>query len=170
MNKSLSSLLLTIRPATVEDIPIIQDIVRETWPVTYTSIIGKDQVDYMIQQFYSDSSLNHQMEDNHCFFLALKQYVPVGFASFSPVSDSIYKLQKLYVLSGEQKTGAGKALLQTVEEATKSIGAAKLQLNVNRKNMAKSFYEKNGFVIIKETDIDIGNGYFMNDYIMQKNL
>ena len=31
-----------------------------------------------------------------------------------------------------------------------------------------AFYEKLGFQIIKEEDVDIGNGYFMNDYIMEK--
>jgi len=38
---------------------------------------------------------------------------------------------------------------------------------VNRQNNAKNFYEKLGFVVIKEEDIDIGNGYFMNDYVME---
>jgi ribosomal protein S18 acetylase RimI-like enzyme len=39
-------------------------------------------------------------------------------------------------------------------------------LNVNRNNKALGFYQKFGFVILREEDIDIGNGYFMNDYIM----
>ena len=52
----------------------------------------------------------------------------------------------------------------------KAKGATVLQLNVNRHNTAKSFYEKLGFAVIKEEDIDIGSGYFMNDYIMEKRL
>ncbi|MCW3113128.1 MAG: GCN5-related N-acetyltransferase, partial [Segetibacter sp.] len=82
----------------------------------------------------------------------------------------IYKLQKLYVLPSLQKTGLGKELLQTVETVAKSMGGRTLQLNVNRKNIAKRFYERNGFAVIKEENIDIGSGYFMNDFVMQKDL
>jgi len=52
--------------------------------------------------------------------------------------------------------------------AMKIKGASSLQLNVNRNNNAKVFYEKIGFAVIKEEDIDIGNGYLMNDYVMEK--
>ncbi len=63
-----------------------------------------------------------------------------------------------------------KKLLETVETVAKSMGAENLILNVNRKNKAKTFYEKNGFAVVREEDIDIGKGYFMNDYIMEKTL
>jgi ribosomal protein S18 acetylase RimI-like enzyme len=52
--------------------------------------------------------------------------------------------------------------------AIKQKGATSLLLNVNRNNPTKGFYEKLGFTVIKEEDIDIGNGYFMNDYVMEK--
>lgn len=170
MNNNLTGSELTIQSATFSDIAVIQNIVRETWPVTYTPIIGKDQVDYMLQKFYSTLSLTKQIQNNHSFFLALKEDLPIGFASFSRVYHDIYKLQKLYVLPLQQKTGSGKALLQKVEKEAKNMGAAKLLLNVNRKNNAKAFYEKNGFAIIREEDIDIENGFFMNDFVMEKEL
>jgi ribosomal protein S18 acetylase RimI-like enzyme len=43
-------------------------------------------------------------------------------------------------------------------------------VNVNRHNKALHFYEKYGFKIIREEDIDIGEGYFMNDYVMELKL
>ena len=170
MNENLIDSELIIRSATFDNIPAIQNIVSQTWPVAYTGILGEEQVDYKLQQFYSMSSLTDQFKNNHYFFLALKENLPIGFASFSNVYHNIYKLQKLYVLPAEQKTGAGKALLQKVEKEAKNMGAAKLRLNVNRKNNAKNFYEKNGFAITRQEDINIGNGFFMNDYIMEKDL
>jgi len=170
MKKDILSAELTIRHATVDDIEAIQDIVNVTWPLTYTPLLGESQVKYMMEKFYSTSSLRDQMKNKHHFLLALKQSAPTGFASFSQINNQVFKLEKLYVLAGAQKTGTGKALLQTVEETAKSMGATKLHLNVNRKNIAKTFYEKNGFVVIKQVDIDIENGYFMNDYIMEKEL
>lgn len=170
MIKSSPASEVIIRTATYDDIPLIQDIVAKTWPAAYISILGEEQVNYMLDKLYSTSALNEQMKNKHHFFIAFKETQHIGFASYSEVDENIYKLQKLYILPTEQKTGAGKALLKTVEKEAKSMGAIKLYLNVNRKNIARTFYEKNGFVIIREEDIDIGNGFFMNDYIMQKDL
>lgn len=161
---------ITIRPASFEDIPFIRDIAFKTWPVAYGSILSNEQLDYMLDKLYSTSSLEAQMKDHHYFFLALLNYEAVGFASFSKMEGHIYKLQKLYVLPGTQKTGTGLALLKIVETTAKSMGCERLQLNVNRNNKAKSFYEKNNFSVIRDEDIDIGSGYFMNDFIMEKRL
>ena len=161
---------LTIRPASFEDIPFIRDIALKTWPVAYGAILSKKQLDYMLGKMYSREALENQMKDHHYFFLALLNYKAVGFAAFSKIEEGIYKLQKLYVLPDIQNKGAGLALLKTVESTAKSMGGERLCLNVNRNNIAKTFYEKNDFTIIDEEDIDIGSGYFMNDYLMEKQL
>jgi ribosomal protein S18 acetylase RimI-like enzyme len=170
MNNHLPSSGLIIRPASIIDIPVIRQIADKTWPAAYEELLGKDQVEYMLDKLYSHQALEDQMKKQHYFFLALKEYEAVGFTSFSKVEKDIYKLQKLYVLPSLQKSGLGKELLQTVETVAKSMGGRKLQLNVNRKNIAKRFYERNGFAVIKEENIDIGSGYFMNDFVMQKDL
>ena len=64
----------------------------------------------------------------------------------------------------------GKFVLNHIQNDILTKGAKTLQLNVNRNNIAKTFYEKLGFKVIRTEDIDIGNGYFMNDYIMEKQL
>lgn len=170
MNNHLPSSEIIIRPASFTDIPFIKEVAEKTWPSAYEALLGKEQVSYMLGKLYSSSALEEQIKNNHYFFLALKNFVPVGFASFSNLKKDIYKLQKLYVLPQQQKTKTGLALLNTVETVSKSMGATKLILNVNRKNVAKKFYERNGFIVLKEEDIDIGSGYFMNDYVMQKHL
>jgi N-acetylglutamate synthase-like GNAT family acetyltransferase len=170
VNTNFPSSELVIRPASFNDIRYIQQIAATTWQSAYTPILGKEQIDYMLGKFYSTPSLEDQMKNKHHFFLALQDYLAVGFASFSHAGEKIYKLEKLYVLPDVQKTGAGKKLLETVETVAKSMGAEKLILNVNRKNKAKTFYEKNGFTVISEEDIDIGNGYSMNDYVMSLTL
>lgn len=170
MNNHLPSSEVIVRPASVIDIPFIRQIADKTWPAAYEELLGKEQVDYMLHKLYNRASLEDQMKKQHYFFLALKEYLSVGFTSFSKVDTDIYKLQKLYVEPAEQKTGLGKTLLETVETIAKSMGAKKLQLNVNRRNIAKLFYERNGFAVVKEEDIDIGSGYFMNDYVMEKDL
>ena len=96
---------------------------------------------------------------------------PVGFASFSKIKEpGVYKLHKIYVRTDIQGKGLGKALIDAVIEEIQPANATALHLNVNRHNKAKTFYERFGFAILKEEDVDIGNGYFMNDYVMEKKL
>jgi ribosomal protein S18 acetylase RimI-like enzyme len=61
-------------------------------------------------------------------------------------------------------------MIDYIIKQVKEKGATTLQLQVNRYNKAKDFYNKLGFTVIEETDFDIGNGYFMNDYVMEKKL
>jgi len=159
-----------IRNATQDDIPNIQEIAFSTWPVAYSAILSKEQLHYMLDMFYSGASLRDQMKNGHTFLMAEYNGEVAGFAAYNQLAPSVFKLQKLYVLPMAQKTGAGKILLNEVIERIKKEGAQKLQLNVNRNNKAIGFYEKMGFIILKEDDINIGENYFMNDYVMEKKL
>jgi GNAT superfamily N-acetyltransferase len=67
-----------------------------------------------------------------------------------------------------QGKGVGKLFINAIIDAVKTAGGTILELDVNRYNNARFFYEKQGFTIYKEKDVDIGNGYFMNDYEMRK--
>lgn len=158
---------LSIRIATEADTSLIREIATLTWPDTYGSIISQEQIDYMLQWMYSDETLQKQMREGHRFYMAELDGTAYGFAGVSDEKNALFKLHKLYVIPTTQKTGAGKALLQQVIGFAKENGGRRLQLQVNRHNNARGFYEKQGFVIIGEQDFDIGNGYFMNDYVME---
>jgi GNAT superfamily N-acetyltransferase len=103
--------------------------------------------------------------------LLAEEGTPVAFAAYSPRDENpdIYKLHKLYCLPQTQGKGYGKILINEIAEKTREAGKKVLELNVNRYNQAKSFYEKMGFVIAYEEDIAIGP-YWMNDYVMRKEL
>ncbi|GAC1440927.1 MAG: GNAT family N-acetyltransferase [Sediminibacterium sp.] len=157
---------LVIRKATETDITAIRHIAHTTWPDTYGAIISQAQMDHMLEWMYSEASLREQMQQGHQFYMAELNNSAFGFASVSAEGDAVYKLNKIYVTPLTQKTGAGKALLQEVIGYARQNGGRQLLLQVNRHNNAKGFYEKHGFTILKEADFDIGNGYFMNDYVM----
>ncbi len=160
---------LLIRKAIAEDIPSIQEIAKNTWVVTY-NFLPEGQMEYMLNWMYSTSSLQEQLKNGHQFFIAEFNNKPIGFASVSQEQDYLFKLNKLYVLPEIQKSGAGKALLQEVILYAKKSEGTEIQLQVNRNNSAKDFYLKNGFQVLYEADFEIGNGYFMNDYVMSLQL
>jgi GNAT superfamily N-acetyltransferase len=161
---------LSIRPGELEDINTIGFLAQQIWPETYGAILPAEQLQYMLNLFYSPASLRKQMVEEQHQFLIVEQEEDeaIGFASWSPTAEpGVYKLQKLYVLPGHQGKGLGRTLLQYIFEAIQPEGASLLRLNVNRHNKARQFYEKMGFAVVKEEDVAIGNNYFMNDYVME---
>jgi len=161
--------MIEIRPAQKTDLPTVRHLAHEIWPSAYLGILGEAQLNYMLEKIYSLSSLEHQLSVlNHQFILATENDVPVGFASYSAHEDAaVYHLNKIYVLPNQQGKNIGKQMLDHVISAVKKNGAFCLELNVNRYNKALHFYEKQGFKILRKEDIDIGSGYFMNDYVLE---
>ncbi len=156
-----------------DEFNIIQYIVNTTWPVAYGEILSKEQLDYMINWLYSLEKLNDDVEHGHNYYLAKDdQDQPLGFIDImhhfenQPVS----KLHKIYLLPETQGKGIGRLLIEKAEALARENGSEVLRLNVNRHNVAQHFYKKMGFEIAKSEDIDIGNGYLMEDYVMQKEL
>ena len=162
--------MLQIKKIGVADINLVRELAYEIWPIAYKEILTKDQLIYMLDLIYSKKALNNQIENSgHQFIIVTDHDKAVGFASYSPKKPgdaTTYRLHKLYVMTSQQGKGIGKYLLNYIINEIKQTGAKKLELNVNRHNSAFYFYRKMGFVIVKEEDIDIGGGYFMNDYVM----
>jgi GNAT superfamily N-acetyltransferase len=160
---------LSIRLGELDDINIIGFLAQQIWPKTYETIVPPEQLRYMLNLFYSPASLRKQMvEDRHQFLILEEGEEPIGFASWGALTErGVYKLHKIYIMPGRQGKGLGKMVLQFIFEMIRPEGATKLRLNVNRYNKARQFYEKMGFTLVKEEDVAIGNGYFMNDYVME---
>jgi GNAT superfamily N-acetyltransferase len=154
--------------AAAGEIPLIQELTMQVWPQTYQLILTEEQIQYMLDKMYSTDSLQQQMQNGQQFLIAWLEDVPVGFASWGPADiDGEYKLHKLYVRTDMQKTGAGKALLWSVMDQVKTLNGHHLILQVNRQNEnAIGFYLRMGFRIEYQYDFEIGNGFYMNDYIM----
>ena len=160
--------MFTIRKANEEDIPLLRELCLKVWPQTYASILSEEQIDYMLDKMYSPASLRNQMDAGSQFIVVYDEDEPVGFAAYFEKAPSVFKLDKIYVLLSQQGKGTGRFMIDHIVDEIRQRGARALQLQVNRHNKAKNFYEKLGFVVIDEKDFDIGNGYFMNDYVMEK--
>lgn len=162
--------MLSIRNTTTADIPLIRELTFKVWPQTYAAIISLEQIDYMLEMMYSETSLQKQMTDGCQFIIVYDVAEPVGFASYQEIEPSIFKLHKIYVLTSQQGKGTGKFLINWILNEIQKKKAISLQLQVNRDNKARVFYEKLGFTIINEKDLNIGNGYFMRDFILEKKI
>lgn len=161
--------MITLRKAKEQDIEIIRDIAAGTWPETYLDIIGQEQIDYMLGKMYNRGELLKQFMEGHTFLIAEDNENQFGFAGFSITDHElrIFKLHKLYVLPSAHGKGVGKLLINEVFNQVKDAGATALELNVNKHNKAKDFYLKAGFAIKESVKLDIGNGFYMDDYVLE---
>lgn len=164
--------ITTVQPAALKDIPAIQHIVAVSWPATYGEILSADQLTYMIDLFYRDDALKEQMTAGHQFFILREEGkdTALGFIDIEKCSASVCKLHKIYLLPTLQGKGYGKVLMNFALRQGQKMGGRLLKLNVNRYNKARGFYEHMGFAIDETVDNPIGQGYYMNDYIMVKSL
>jgi len=161
--------MILLRNGKEEDIESIQQMASRTWPDAYGDIISAEQIEYMLEKMYNKGELLSQLQKGYTFFIAEENDIDLGFASFS-IQDStnyIYKLHKLYVLPEAHGKGVGKLLINEVVNMVRKAGGKSLELNVNRDNKATEFYIKAGFNIKETVDLDIGNGFLMNDYVME---
>ena len=161
--------LFEIRKASLEDIPVIRNMAEVVFPATYREILSPEQIDYMMQWMYSPDSLRRQMmEAGHNYYIAYLHNEAVGYLSIQSEGEDVFHLQKLYVLPNYQGMHLGQVLFEHAIKVVKEVHPAtcQIRLNVNRQNGALTFYEKMGMTKVDEGDFPIGNGYYMNDYIM----
>lgn len=165
---------MKIITASEEHIPVIRQIARNTWNDAYSSILTEEQSEYMLDWMYSNDSLKDQIKNkNHVFLLVKGSYDEyVGFASYelNYQDKPITKIHKIYILPEYQHQGVGNALVSRIAEIAESNSNKALQLNVNKHNKALEFYKSLGFDVIASECIDIGKGFIMDDYILEKKL
>lgn len=163
---------INITQAGPQDYEIIKSLAIIVWPHTYSKILSGEQLDYMFDMMYSREAYTAQINDKaHAFLLAQRGGKYIGFASYETnYKPGVTKVHKLYILPNIQRSGAGQALLTAIETRAENSGNIKITLNVNRYNPALGFYLAKGFTNVASEDITIGNGYLMEDYVMEKEI
>ena len=135
----------------------------------YDPLLGEAQNDYMIKKFQSAQSIADQLASGKRYFFVRENGEGIGFICFYPREDAMY-LSKLYLRSDRRGKGYARQMLTLVAKEAKKLGLYAIELNVNKYNKSKFIYEKLGFTRQRAERIDIGNGYFMDDYVYRLNL
>jgi ribosomal protein S18 acetylase RimI-like enzyme len=155
-----------------DSIHMVVSLAIPIWMSYYSPIIGKEAVAYMLRKLQSAAAIRQQIyEENYQYYLIRDAGQKlVGYIAVLLRSDEIY-LSKFYVHEQERGRGYGRKAMEFIEILARDNGLQKISLNVNKQNIASiQIYEKLGFTISGAVVIDIGNGYIMDDYKMQKSL
>lgn len=156
---------------TNEDVASVAELAHEIWNEHFPPIIGQAQVDYMLGKFQSDPAIARQIrEDGYAYYFVIDEGERVGYFAILPDEErASMQLSKLYVKRAFRGRGVGRAVLAFVEQACAARGFHELWLTVNKDNHdSVAFYERQGFVVDRPLNADIGNGFVMDDHRMAK--
>lgn len=157
-----------IEVSTEDQIAVIESLAREIWTEHYGPIIGKKQVDYMLAGYQSQQAVKEQIASGVLYFLIEEGHLFIGYIAVQPRGDELF-LSKIYLQSSRRAKGYGKKAVQFVETFTRERGLRKIVLTVNKNNTgAIRAYEKIGFKNVGSLIQDIGGGFVMDDYAMEK--
>jgi len=155
--------------ATEKDISTIQDLAKRSWNFAYANILQQEQIDYMLDLMYSENTLGQHFENpNYQYYLIKEENEFLGFIGFEIHQEAeTTKLHRIYFLKEAQGRGLGKKALELVINEAKNVNDKRVTLTVNKNNSAQKFYESQGFKVYDEAIFDIGNGYVMDDFLME---
>ncbi len=154
------------------DLELVQELAVRTWREHYTPIIGREQVEYMLRWFQSASAIAEQIRNGYVYYLLLSHGVPAGYLAYVKQPDiEGLQLSKLYVLRDQRGRGLGGYGLELVQEHCLRQGLDLVWLTVNKSNSDSiAWYYHMGFEYAGSQVADIGGGFVMDDYVLQKRL
>lgn len=163
----MTNSILHFQSISVAEIPILRELAIKIFSETYKNLLSEQQIEYMLEMMYSEATLKNNFEEDCHFFLLKFENENIGYGAIS-IENEIVTIHKIYVDGRFQGKGFGKEFILFLEKQGSEMKGKTIQLYVKRDNPAKVFYEKMGYFSIKEVDKNIGNGYWMNDFLMEK--
>ena len=165
--------MFTIRKATTADCALIQKLAQQIFPVTYKDILTPEQTDYMVANFQSLEAIERDMREHayeYWFMRAEDNGRIAGYTGgcVEPETNRFF-ISKVYLLADERSKGFASKAIAFYERLCRERGFEAMYLTVNKRNdLGIRAYLGKGFETIDAVETDIGNGFVMDDYIMEK--
>ena len=172
----MSDAIQFVPVTTPQQLDVVAGLAHEIWYEYYVPLIGRAQVDYMVSRFQSSGAMAGQMREGYEYFVIQqgpgeRDGRPVGYCAVQPqLEEHSLFLSKLYLLRDARGAGTGRECMEFIEQLARRRGLTLLWLTVNKGNPAVKAYERLGFRIAADLVMDIGGGFVMDDYRMEKSL
>lgn len=147
-------------------------LAREIWQEHYLPIIGLEQVDYMVSKFQSERAITDQIADAYEYFVVVQDEKSMGYMAVVPkMSEASLMLSKIYVKKSARGRGLGRKMLEFMDNLCRHRNIKKIWLTVNKNNRhAIAWYSRMGFINTASLIQDIGEGFVMDDFRMEKTI
>jgi hypothetical protein rflaF_00260 len=157
---------------TDNELRLLAELAEKIWHECFVGIISEEQIDYMVERFQSYKAMTEQTANQDYCYLAVRENDDLcGYIAVKPENDERFFLSKLYLRKDKRGKGIASQMLEKVFEEARNCGKKRVYLTVNKHNdHAVNVYEKTGFKTIESIVTDIGNGFVMDDYVMEYKL
>ena len=150
-----------------DDIRTVAALAQEIWHEHFIKIIEKKQIEYMLDKLQSFEPLKTAIADGYNYLLFEYVNEPVGYTAYKIEADRLF-LSKLYLKHEYRGRRISSATIEKYVNICKENNLRAIYLTTNKKNPSADIYRSLGFKVIEDVMIEIGDGYFMDDYIMEK--
>jgi len=153
-----------------EDFVTVESLAGEIWREHYTPIIGAAQVEYMLKNFQSLDAMKRQTgSEGYTYRMIKSDGIPAGYLATAIHGDRLF-LSKIYIKKEYRGRGLSSKAIKLCEDLCKENELRAIYLTVNKYNPSVKIYESLGFKTIDSVKTDIGSGFYMDDYIMEKTI
>lgn len=161
----------SIKPAKTDvALDKIAALANEIWHEYFVPIIGLEQVNYMIANFQSYPSLKQQVKEGFEYYQIFSNDTFAGYTGIRPEEDVLF-LSKLYIHKDFRGQHLCSDTIRFLQDLCRQRGLKKIYLTCNRQNtLTLDVYKHLGFKIVRSEKNDIGNGFFMDDHILEINI
>ncbi len=164
--------MITLKHANSQDIDQVRQLAEKAWKTAYAAILSPEQINYMLHEMYSVEALKNDFDNpNYQYYFINHKEAAIGFMGFElNYEPQTTKLHRIYLLEEARGKSAGKTAISFLKTKVKAFGNKRIILNVNKNNSAINFYENLGFKVYDQGVFDIGQGFVMDDFLMEINL
>ncbi|MBR2790623.1 MAG: GNAT family N-acetyltransferase [Eggerthellaceae bacterium] len=169
---------------TPEDQERLSELAGAIWREYWPERIGADQTEYMVEQFQSLGAIRRDMakaSEPYEYWFVVSDTVDgrggeacapriVGYTGgHNEAATNRFFISKIYLLAQERGRGYASRVIDFYEGLCRERGLRAMYLTVNKYNeLGIRAYEAKGFITIDATVSDIGQGFVMDDFIMEK--
>lgn len=164
-----------LTPVAESDFAVLRELASTIWRQHYAAIISAAQIDYMLAGRFSDEALRKEIATPDRWLELLRVGgEPVGYCGYEVIREDdagtpVMKLGQLYLLESHRGLRLGRLMLGHVEAQAREHGSRVIRLQANKQNTSSiGFYRAMGFKVAREAVFDIGGGFVMDDYLMEK--
>jgi ribosomal protein S18 acetylase RimI-like enzyme len=152
---------------TSNDFRQLEPFAASIWEQHYTPIIGADQVAFMLKKYQSAQAMFEQFSAGYKYAMVICGDQKVGYFAYDGKAEKEVFISKLYIHKDFRRRGLGRRILDFISNEARVLGCTAMTLSVNKDNSNSiQFYIAYGFQTIKAQKVAIGEGFYMDDYVM----
>jgi RimJ/RimL family protein N-acetyltransferase len=148
----------------------LSEMARDIWIDYYTPFLNAELPEYVVEKFQSEEAIREQIKNGYLYSFVIFDEKKIGYYCIHPEGESLF-MSKYYISKEYRGKGFGSKVMDEILENGREMNMKRVYLRVNKYNSGSiKIYLHKGFVTVGELEEDIGDGFVLEDYVMEYRL